>query len=219
MMSTGGPAGPWTDRTADSGLALTGSPTSSIPIELASSGAPPLQNPAGSAGFWNPVVGTLTAGTIIPNTTSIPAIFPFAIGYGVSAGNCPAEDATGGLGSALAATVPGTIGVTLTNPATTVPLGILPIQVNAASGASESGDVVTLTATTPGCPASKYTLQPTGPDGLSRTEVPFGTYSLSVTLPAGGSSPSYPPVLVGAGFVKVGTTLYVLPQIPTVVGP
>jgi hypothetical protein len=202
MMSTGGPAGPWNDRTADPGLALTGSPTSSIPIELASSGAPALQNPAGSAGFWNAVVGTTTAGQIIANTTSISSIFPFASGYGVSAGNCPAEDITGGLGSALAATVPGTTGVTLTNPATTVPLAVLPIQVNAASGAPESGDVVTLTATPPtGCAGSNYTLQPTGPDGLSRTEVPFGTYSLSVTL-AGGSSPSYPPVVVGVGFVK-----------------
>ena len=216
MMSTGGPAGPWNDRTADPGLTLTGSPTSSIPIELASSGAPGIQKTAGSVGFWNPVAGTTTVGQIIANTTSIPTIFPFASGYGVSAGSCPAEDTTGGLGTAVAPTIPGTVAVT---PATTVPLAVLPIQVNASSGAPESGDVVTLTATTSGCAGNTYTLQPTGPDGLSRTEVPFGTYSLSVKLPAGGSSPSYPAVVVGAGIVKVGTTLYVLPQTPTVVGP
>jgi hypothetical protein len=214
MMSTTGPAGPWNDRTADPGLALTGSPTSSLPIELAASGAPGLLKTAGSVGFWNPVAGTTTAGQIIANTTSIPTIFPFASGYGVSAGNCPAEDTTGGLGTALALTVPGTIAST---PAATVPLAVLPIQVNASSGAPESGDVVTLTATTSGCAGSKYTLQPTGPDGLSRTEVPFGTYSLSVT--AGGSSPSYGAVIVGPGFVKIGSALYVLPQTPTVVGP
>jgi Tfp pilus assembly protein PilV len=218
MTSVTGPGGTWNDHTADPGLTLTGSPTASIPIELAASGAPGILKTAGSVGFWNAVVGTTKPGKIIPNTTLISAIFPFASGYGVTAADCQAED-SGGLGGALAATVPGTTGVTLTNPATTVPLAVLPIQVNASSGAPESGDVVTLMATTTGCAGDQYTLQPTGPDGLSRTEVPFGKYTLSVTLPGGGSSPVYPTVVVSAGSVTVGTTVYLLPQTPTVVGP
>ncbi|HEX3839385.1 MAG TPA: prepilin-type N-terminal cleavage/methylation domain-containing protein [Acidimicrobiales bacterium] len=212
MMSTGGPAGPWNDRSADPGLAMTGSPTSSIPIEL---GTPGLKKTGGSLGFWNAVVGTTAAGTIIPLTTSIPTIFPFATGYGVAAGDCLTEYQAVSVGTGLASTVPGATSVT----ATTVPLAVLPIQVNSSAGAAESGDVVTLTATTSGCTGDKYTLQPTGPDGFSRTEVPFGTYSLSVTLPAGGASPTYPAVVVGAGTVSVGSTVYSLPHIPTVVGP
>ena len=217
MTSIGGPAGPWSDHTADPGLTLTGSPTSSIPIELANGGAPGLLKTASPQGFWNAVIGTtspIIPITIIPNTTVIQTIFPFASGYGVSAGDCVVE-ATAPLGSALAATVPGTTAAT----PTTVPLAVLPIQVNSSTGAPESGDAVTLTSSSTGCLGDKYTLQPTGPDGLSRTEVPFGKYLLSVTLPGGTTSPTYPTVTVSAGSVTVGTTVYPLPQTPTVVGP
>jgi hypothetical protein len=216
-MSTGGPGGPWSDRTIDPGLTLIGSPTSSIPIELARGG---LVNPSGSNGFWNPVAGTILANTIIPNTTSIPDIFPFNAGYGLSAGDCPNEDVVGGAGSAVAATVPGNTAV---SPGATVPLAVLPIQVNSSAGAPESGYLLTLTATTSGtagspCAADMYTLQPTGPDGLSLTEVPFGTYSLKVAKPS-GSPFITTTVIAAAGAVTVGITPYLLPQPAPVVGP
>jgi type II secretory pathway pseudopilin PulG len=215
MMATGGPAGlgptgAWTDYPANSGLTLTGSPTSSIPIELAGGS---LLKTGGSLGFWNPVAGTTTPGGIITNTTSISDIFPFDAGYGLFAGDCNLEDATGAAGSTVAATVPGN---TAASPGSIVPLGVLPIQVTPSAVAPASGYVLTLMATTSGCAADTYTLQPTGPDGLSRTEVPFGSYSLKVT--SGASSFTYT-VIVAPGAVTVGSTLYLLPNPATVVGP
>jgi hypothetical protein len=211
MMSTAGPGGAWSDHTADSGLTLTGSPTANLPIEL-TNGLLTNSNPL-ITGAWNPVPATPGGRA---NTTSIPDIFPFAGGYGVYAGDCVNEDLTSGAGSALAATIPGN---TATSPsAATVPLGVLPIQVNSSGGTPESGDVLTLTATTAGtgCGADKYTLQPTGPDGLSRIEVPFGSYSLKVAV---GSSSTTSTVVVAPGLVTVGGTVYTLPQTPVVTGP
>jgi hypothetical protein len=214
MMSTGGPSGTWNDRTSDSGLTLTGSPTSNIPIELTNH-LLINNNPLITGGAWNPVPAT-TLGTA--NTTSIPDIFPFANGYGLFAGDCVDEGTAYSAASTVAATVPGN---TAPSPGATVPLAVLPIQVNSPVGAPESGDVLTLkAATTLNCTANdSYTLQPTGPDGLSRTEVPFGTYTLTVKLSSGGPSPTYPPVIVSPGAVTVGSTLYPLPQPATVVGP
>jgi len=217
MMSSAGPGGTWND-TANSGLTLTGSPTASIPIELTRGGTNGIFKTNGSQGFWNPVVGEPTAGQIIANTLSISDIFPFAAGYGLSAGDCPNEDNTNGAGSVLATTVPGN---TVSPPVVTVPLGVLPIQVTSLStGLPASGDVLTLTATTvgSGCSSDNYTLQPTGPDGLSRTEVPFGSYSLKVTA---GSSSKTSTLVVAPGLVTVGSpgTVYTLPQTPRVTGP
>jgi hypothetical protein len=213
MTSVTGPGGTWNDHTSDRLLKLTGSPTSNIPIELTGGG---LQNTSGSNGWWNPVLNTKTGSPIIANTTSILDIFPFAAGYGVSAGDCPNEDVVGGAGSAVAATVPGN---TAASPGVIVPLAVLAIQVNSPAGAPELGDLLTLTATTSGtvgspCAPDTYTLQPTGPDGLSRTEVPFGSYSLKV-----GSSSTTSTVVVAPGVVTVGSTVYTLPQTPMVTGP
>jgi hypothetical protein len=71
-----------------------------------------------------------------------------------------------------------------------VPLGQLSLQVNHAStGLPYAGAAVIVTATTSGsgCGSDAYTLQSTGADGLSRTEVPFGSYTLSVGGSAIGS--------------------------------
>lgn len=211
MTSTGGPGGSWNDDTVDAGLTLTGSPTSNIPIELANGG---LTNQSGSNGAWNPVPATPT-GTA--NSTSISDIFPFDDGYAMFAGDCAAEDTTNGPGTTNVPTIPGT---TVATPATTVPLAVLPIQVNSSTGTPEPGDVLTLTTditNTPGCQADTYRLQSSGPDGLSRTEVPFGAFTLTVQLPGGGSN-SYP-VTVAPGSVTVGTSQYPLPLSATVVGP
>jgi Tfp pilus assembly protein PilV len=212
MMSTGGPSGTWIDDSGDANVTLTGSPTSNIPIELTNSG---LTNQSGSNGAWSPVAAT-PAGRA--NTTAISDIYPFAGGYGLFGGDCTAEDFTNGPGTTTAPVTPGN---TATSPSTTVPLAVLPIQVNSSTGVPESGDVLTLTATTPTCAADAYTLQPTGPDGLSRTEVPFGTYTLKVMLPVGSTSSTFANVVVAPGKVTVGLSgpQYLLPLPATVVGP
>jgi hypothetical protein len=204
-MSTGGPSGSWSDHSSDVGLNLTGDPTTPIPIEL-SNGS--LINSL-SNGNWNAVPATGSS-----NATSIPDIYPFASGYGLFAGDCPAEDSTNGPGSATALTAPG---VTATTPATTVPLAVLPLQVNSSSGAPEAGDTLTLTPNTPNCSTSHtYPLQPTGPDGFSRTEVPFGLYTL--TVKSGSNSKTFS-ISVAPGSITVVSTVYSLPSTPTVVGP
>ncbi|HEV3130447.1 MAG TPA: hypothetical protein VGY51_00700 [Acidimicrobiales bacterium] len=208
MMSKGGPGGTWNDDTADAAVSLNGSPTSNIPIEVTNSA---LTNQSGANGAWNPVAATPSGSA---NTTSLPDIYPFASGYGVFAGDCTAEDTTNGPGTTTAATTPGN---TFVSPSTTVPLAVLPIQVYSSVGVPESGDILTLTATTGGCAADTYALQSTGPDGVSRTEVPFGTYTLKVKLPVGNTSTTYA-VVVAPGKVTIGTQ-HLLPQPATVVGP
>jgi hypothetical protein len=88
-----------------------------------------------------------------------------------------------------AATIPGGIsGVTSGMSSPVVPLGQLSLQVNhASSGLAYAGAAVTITASTSGCTNDAYTLQATGADGLSRTEVPFGSYTLSVAGTSVGS--------------------------------
>jgi len=210
MTSTNGPAGPWSDHSSDPLLTLTGSPTSNIPIELTNGQL--INSSSSITGAWNPVPGTALGR---PNITLISDIFPFTSGYSLFAGDCKTEGppAVSVVAATLLTTVPGN---TSTSPGATVPLGILSIQLNSPAGAPESGDALVLTAANGTCPGDKYNLQSTGPDGLSRTEVPFGTYSLA--LPTG--SPTNPVTMtVAPGAVTVGATTYLLPQPVTLVGP
>jgi hypothetical protein len=93
------------------------------------------------------------------------------------------------------------------------------VQVNSSAGVAEAGDILTLTTSAPaaGCGTDTFTLEPTGPEGFSRTEVPFGTYTLTVKLPVGASSTTST-VTVSPGTVTIGVQ-YPLPKVPTVVGP
>jgi hypothetical protein len=87
------------------------------------------------------------------------------------------------------------------------------------AGAAEKGATLVLTSTTSGtgCAANQYSLQTPGIDGLSRTEVPFGTYTLKITNLAGAVATTT--VIVGAGTNTVGGTSTALPAIIPVVGP
>ena len=136
--------------------------------------------------------------------SQLPLLFPFQAGYGVLAGDCPSEANSYNVAQAL--TVPGgTSGSTPGMPSPVVPLGLLSLQATHASGASiglpDAGAVVVATANTSGsgCGADAYTLQPTGPEGLSRTEIPYGSYSLTVggtnvgTVTVNGNSVSFVP--------------------------
>jgi hypothetical protein len=47
-------------------------------------------------------------------------------------------------------------------------------------GQPYAGATLTITATTASCNADSYTIQTAGGDGLSRTQVPYGTYNIFV---------------------------------------
>jgi len=86
------------------------------------------------------------------------------------------------------------------------------------SGAAEVGATLTLTSTAASpCAANLYPLQSPGLDGLSRTEVPFGSYTLTVTNTAGRVASTT--VAVGAGTATVGSTTATLPSLAPVTGP
>ncbi len=185
LSTTSGPSGPWSDQTP---VGLAGSPAPGIPVEENNTGLLP-----------NPFATVVTAGAS-PNITQLSDVYPFNSGYGLFAGDCSAEIGAGSFNVAQAATVPG--GAT----SVTVPLGLVTVQALHASGAlvglPYAGATFSLTATTGGCAGDAYTLQSAGPDGLSRTEVPFGTYNLTVT----GTSSTTVPITVGGSTVSTSSS-------------
>jgi hypothetical protein len=95
-----------------------------------------------------------------------------------------------------------------------VPLGLLSVQVLHSTGNSIGlpyAATLSLqsTATGLGCGADIYPLQSAGVDGLSRTEVPYGTYTLTITTAGGTTAVSS--VNVGGSSVTVGASTYLLP--------
>lgn len=212
--TTTGPGGPWTDHTSDSGLInagaslLTGNVVTGVPIEFATAGNPGIINTtSANAGYWN----TVAAGGS-PNATTIGPVFPFTSGYTVFAGDCPSEQPIS-RGTVLAPAPPG-----LTSPApVTVPLGVVPLKVVAGSHVPSSDTVhLQSTASSP-CSTHTYTLQTPGADGLSRSEVPFGAYNLTMT--SGVSTTAAVAVIVAPGSITVGGTTTRLPAPVTVTGP
>ena len=169
VSSSSGPGGTWSDGTPST---LSGNFPTGIPIEINNSSLTP-------SAYVNAVeAGASTA------VTQLPLLFPFQGGYSMWAGDCQTE--LNAYDTAQAATIPGgTSGSTPGMPSPVIPLGVLPLAVtHKTSGLPDSAATVTLTAATSGCSADTYTLQSTGPDGLSRTEVPYGSFTLSI----GGTS-------------------------------
>ncbi|MBV8462417.1 MAG: hypothetical protein JO368_03930, partial [Acidimicrobiales bacterium] len=169
LTSTGGPGGSWSDTTPGN---LSGYYPTGIPIEINNANLLP-----------NPYLNAVQAG-VSGDATQLPLLFPFQSGYSLWAGDCQAEGANTYAGT-QAVTIPGGIsGVTTGMPSTTVPLGLVALQVTHKSGASAglaySNATVSVTASTNGCPNDTYSLQTTGADGASRILVPFGSYTLSV---------------------------------------
>ena len=208
------PADTWNDHTSDPGLTsgsqslLTGDLVTGIPIELATAGTPGIVNTVSTNnGYWNPIAAGGPT-----NATALGPIYPFTSGYTAFAGDCPAEEPSE-QGTVLAPATPG-----LTSPGpVTVPLGVLPLVVTPGSAALSSDTVhLQSTASSP-CSTHTYTLQAPAADGLSRTEVPFGTYSLTIT--SGATSTSAVSVTVSPGSVTVGGTTSPLPTPVSVVGP
>jgi Tfp pilus assembly protein PilV len=164
LASSSGPSGSWADQTPSG---LSGYADPGVPVEINNTGLLPTT-----------YVNEVQAGAA-SNITQLPDLYPFVSGYGLFAGDCSAELGTGQFNVSQASTVPGGTS------SATVPLGLVVVQALHASGTSVglpySGATVTLTATTSGCNGDVYTLPAAGPDGLSRAEVPYGQYTLSVT--------------------------------------
>jgi hypothetical protein len=185
LSSSNGPAGTWSDQTP---AGLTGNAAQGVPVEINNTNLLP-----------NPYATEVTAGAS-PNVSLLPDLYPFNGGYGLFAGDCSAELGAGSFNVSQAPTIPGG------SSNVTVPLGLISVQALHASGASVglpyAGATVKLTASTAGCNGDVYTLQAAGPDGLSRTEVPYGHYTLSVT----GTATVTLPVVVGGSSVVANVT-------------
>ncbi len=191
LASSNGPGGAWSDQTPSG---LTGNAAQGVPIEINNSNLLP-----------NPYANAVTAGAN-PNAPSLPDLYPFNGGYGLFAGDCSTELGAGSFNVSQAPTTPGG------SSNVTVPLGLISVQALHASGASVglpyAGATFKLTSTSAApCGADVYTLQTAGPDGLSRTEVPYGNYTLSVT----GTSTTTQAVVVGGSSVVAGLTNYQFP--------
>jgi hypothetical protein len=194
LVSSTGPAGAWADETANglSGLTATG-----LPIEMDNANLAP-----------NTYQTVVTPGWTTPAPVNpLPPLFPFVSGYSMYAGDCQAES-NPGLNVAQASTVPGA------SSSVTIPLGLVSIQVLHSSGPSVGlpyAATLSLVSTTSGsgCGTDTYPLQSAGVDGVSRTEVPYGTYTLTIVT-AGGTT-TVTNVTVSGSSVTVGASTTLLP--------
>ena len=191
LTSSSGLNGSWSDQTPSG---LSGNVANGIPVEINNTSLLP-----------NAYANVVTPGAS-PNITQLPDLYPFNGGYGLFAGDCSTELGAGSFNVSQAVTVPGATSNT------TVPLGLLTVQALHAAGASiglpYSGATFSVTATSGSpCGADSYTLQTSGPDGLSRTEIPYGTYTLSVR----GTSTVTEAITVGGSSVVASGTTYLFP--------
>jgi hypothetical protein len=171
VVTTSGPSDrSWNVRTPSS---LTGATVTGIPLET---------SPATLHSWTTQVTQAQASGsnaTILPNPPN--ALFPLASGYSIVAGDCAAEGNSSPQGS-LQAPPGGTA-------ATTVPLGLLPLQVVSPVGSDVGGATVVLTSTQCASPFDTYTLPTTDAAGLTRAAVPYGQYTYSVNgVPVAGST-------------------------------
>jgi Tfp pilus assembly protein PilV len=193
LTSNGGVTGGWVDQTPNG---LAGLSAQGIPVEINNVGLLP-----------SSVENVVTPGASA-NVTQLSDLYPFVSGYGIFAGCSSAELGPGSFNLNQATTVPGGTSSVV------VPLGVLSVQAlhltGNAIGLPYAGATFQLTASSGGCAGATYTLQTAGPDGLSRTQVPYGSYTLKVT----GVSPSVtiPVTVGGSSVVANGST--VLPPNP-----
>jgi Tfp pilus assembly protein PilV len=181
VTSANGPAGAWTGQTPS---ALPGALVTGIPLETA---------PATTTNWTTQVPAGQPS-----NAFTLPSVlYPFANGYSIAAGDCLAE-ATSASATSLNAAPSGTASATL-------PVGLLPLQVVSHTLVPVGGATVKLTATTPGCGGDQYTLPITDANGITRTSVPYGTYSYTVTISGATTSPS-PAVTLKVDTSTVTTT-------------
>lgn len=180
LAASTGPPSAWVNRTPAS---LPGATVTGIPLETA---------PSGTSSWTTQVAaGHPTNATLLPDV-----LYPQAGGYSLVAGDCPAE-ATSTSTTSLAALPGGTA-------TSTVPLGLLPLQLVDSTGAPVAGATITLT--TPSCPggADAYNMPVTDATGTTVTSVPYGTYTYTVTV--GGSATAHTSVTITVGINTVQVT-------------
>ncbi len=126
-----------------------------------------------------PVEVTVPSGTTAVSRT--PSLFPFSSGYHVAATECKPLPAWAQVSSTPGAT-----------PTATMPMGLLSLRVVNKYGDPDSGATVSaslftssacaeLAAPTGKTNPASFTLEPTGPLGLSQVDVPYGSYKITVT--------------------------------------
>ncbi|HEX7444203.1 MAG TPA: hypothetical protein VF320_09965 [Acidimicrobiales bacterium] len=194
--STSDPTGSWSDLTPAN---LAGYPVQGVPVEMNNAGLLPSPYANVVTGYTSATVGSAA------NTTQLPDLYPFNSGYGLFAGDCSTELGAGSFNLSQAATTPGGTSTA------TIPLGLLSVQALHSTGnyTGLPNGGATLQLTGPSCGSDVYNLQIAGPDGLSRTEVPFGTYTLKVTNLSGVSATAA--ITVGGSSVVSGGITYPLP--------
>ena len=119
---------------------------------------------------------------LVPTPASIGPLFPFSSGYSVGAGDCTADITN----SSAASTSPGGTDQ-LTNATVVLPLGpaVDPGPAQRRAGQRGDGDGDRGQRLVQQC--RPYTLQKTGPDGLSRVAVIYETYTVAVSGTYSGS--------------------------------
>jgi Tfp pilus assembly protein PilV len=188
--SGSGPGGTWTTRTPSS---LPGALVTGIPLETA---------PATTT-TWTTQVNAGQAS----NAASLPnVLYPQPNGYSIAAGDCQGEALSPAIASLNAP--PGG------SASTTVPLDLLPLQVVSPLGVPLSGATVKLTSVTAGCAADTYNLPATDAYGVTRSAIPFGTYTYTVTK--GGVTTAPTGVTVAAKTASYVTVAKVVGGVTTV---
>ena len=104
-------------------------------------------------------------------------LYPQPNGYSIATGDCGAVPVTPAV-TPLNAAPGGTASAT-------VPLALLPLQVVTPAGVPMSGATVKLKTVSGGCAGDTYTMPATDAYGFTRTSVPYGTYSYTVTSALG----------------------------------
>jgi hypothetical protein len=164
--------------------------------------------------------------------TQVGPLFPFASGYSIAVGYCASELTTA---SGSASTTPGaTPSTSPVAPTVILPMGILPIEATTSAGVPISGATISIVDTTcssssspaeltplssgsypalsspPSSPSNptSYAMPTTGVDGLSRIDVIYGTYAVTVTS---GSTHATTTVTVNPTSIVVGSTTYYMP--------
>jgi Tfp pilus assembly protein PilV len=148
---------------------------------------------------------------------SIGPLFPFATGYQVAAAGCAAEVTST---APSVSSVPGTGATTGSVPTAALSMGLLPVEVESAAGATVSGASVTIkpTCTRLSPPTSEtnqasFSLGATGATGVSSMAVMYGTYTVTVKS---GATTASATVTVSRTSLTVGAATVYLPT-PVVV--
>lgn len=149
------------------------------------------------------------------DVNTVGPLFPFTSGYEVAAAGCAAEVTST---AATVTSVPGT--ATAAAPTAALTMGLLPVEVESASGAPVAGATVTITPSCTRLPApagqtnqTSFTLGTTDATGVAALAVMYGTYQMTAKW---GTTTATATVTVSKTSITVGSATTALPT-PVVV--